>query len=383
MHILITHGSMSRTRALHLSAWQLAAIVLGVVMVLLTLSGAIYHFIFLKAAREGWPVVSHIVRFVVRDEFAQRDRFMRENLDAIATRLGEIQAKMVRLEAAGERVSGLAGLKPEELRAAPVPPASATPAPGRTGGAPAPVPAPPTVPVRAAVPASAPGQGGPYLPRAGSSPSLEALQQQVSALDAAADQRADVFLLIESRLLERRLQALLVPSSQPVNGPVGSGFGFRADPFTGRSALHTGLDFPGDVGTPITAAAGGVVLLADWQPEYGQTVEIEHGNGLVTRYAHVSKVHVRVGDLVKRGQRIADIGSTGRSTGPHLHFEVLVDRVPQDPMKFLSGRVAAPPLPLAAAMPGAVLPPGARAPAPAAPVARPPQPLSPAPPVAR
>src|SRR5574343_1590163 len=115
MHILITHGSMSRTRALHLSAWQLAAIVLGVVMVLLTLSGAIYHFIFLKAAREGWPVVSHIVRFVVRDEFAQRDRFMRENLDAIATRLGEIQAKMVRLEAVGERVSGLAGLKPEEI----------------------------------------------------------------------------------------------------------------------------------------------------------------------------------------------------------------------------------------------------------------------------
>jgi murein DD-endopeptidase MepM/ murein hydrolase activator NlpD len=127
-----------------------------------------------------------------------------------------------------------------------------------------------------------------------------------------------------------------VPSTAPVEGPVGSGFGFRADPFTGRPALHAGLDYPAEAGTPIAAAAGGVVLLAETHAAYGQMVEVDHGNGLVTRYAHASKLLVRPGDLVKRGQAIAQVGSTGRSTGAHLHFEVLVEGVPQNPAKFLA-----------------------------------------------
>jgi murein DD-endopeptidase MepM/ murein hydrolase activator NlpD len=118
---------------------------------------------------------------------------------------------------------------------------------------------------------------------------------------------------------------------------VGSGFGFRADPFSGRAALHTGLDFPSEVGTPVHAAAGGVVLMSEVHPEYGRLVELDHGNGLVTRYAHNSKVLVKAGDLVKRGQVISEVGTSGRSTGAHLHFEVLVDGVPQDPAKFLAG----------------------------------------------
>jgi murein DD-endopeptidase MepM/ murein hydrolase activator NlpD len=132
-----------------------------------------------------------------------------------------------------------------------------------------------------------------------------------------------------------------VPNSRPVEGPVGSGFGFRSDPFTGRAALHTGLDFPADTGTPVAAAAGGVVILSERHPQYGNLVEIDHGNGLVTRYAHNSKVSAVVGDLIKRGQVIAEVGTTGRSTGPHLHFEVLVDGVPQDPAKFLAAGDAA------------------------------------------
>lgn len=121
-----------------------------------------------------------------------------------------------------------------------------------------------------------------------------------------------------------------------MDGPVGSGFGVRADPFTGRAALHSGLDFPADNGTPIVAAAGGMVASTEWHPQYGQLLEIDHGRGLVTRYAHLSKLHVRQGDLVKRGQRVAEVGSTGRSTGAHLHFEVLVDGAPQDPARFLA-----------------------------------------------
>jgi len=309
MQVLITHGRMAKTRVLNLSARRIIAAVLLLAMLLMLTSGAVYHFIFLKAAREGWPVVSPIVRLVVRDEIAQRDRFMRENLDAIAQKVGEMQAKLVKLEAMGERVSGMAGVKTEDLK----------------------------MPPRSGAPSGA--SGGRYVPV--TNPTLDELQKIVAGLDAATDQNTDVFTLVESRLLESRLLSLMVPNSVPVDGPVGSGFGFRADPFTGRTALHTGLDFPAESGTRIHAAAGGLVLESTWHPEYGQVVEVDHGNGLSTRYAHCSKVLVSAGSLVKRGQPIALIGSSGRSTGPHLHFEVLVDGVPQDPAKFLAGGEAA------------------------------------------
>ncbi len=326
MQIMITHGSLARTRVLHVNRFQAAGVLAALIVVLLLLSGTIYHVILLKAAREGWPVVSQIVRFVVRDEFAQRDRFMRENLDAMAHKVGEMQAKLIRLEAMGERVSGLAGIKAEELKVAPA-----------------------VVPPKA----GAGGQGGPFVPA--SSPSLEQLDGLMESLDEAAEQSGDLFTMIESRLFEKRLTALMIPNSRPVDVMVGSGFGFRSDPFTGRAALHTGLDFPAEVGTPIKAAAGGVVRSTDFHPAYGNLLEIDHGNGLTTRYAHASKILVSAGDLVKRGQVVAQVGTTGRSTGPHLHFEVMVDGVLQNPAKFLAGKPAAP-LRSAAADPAPAVP---------------------------
>ncbi len=301
MQVLITHGAMARTRAVQLSRFQLLGALAAVCLVITLLSGSVYHFVFLKAAREGWPVVSQIVRLVVRDEIEQRDRFMRENLDAMAQRVGEMQAKLVRLEAMGERVSSMAGLKPDDLKLPKV--------------------------------TQADGKGGPFVPAA--TPSLEQLQRTIGNMDASADLNTDLFMFTESRLLEVRLKSLLVPNTKPVDGPVGSGFGFRSDPFTSRAALHTGLDFPADHGTPIVASAGGLVVTTEWHPEYGHVVEIDHGNGLSTRYAHCSKVLVSQGALVKRGQLIAEVGNSGRSTGAHLHFEVLVDGVPQDPARFL------------------------------------------------
>lgn len=303
MQILITHGSMARSRVVHFGVWQLAGLAALLTVGLMLFSGAIYHFVFLTAARDGWPLVSQVVRFVVRDEIAQRERFMRDNLDAMARRVGEMQARLVELEAMGDRVSGLAGVAPDELK-----------------------------PLQR--PAAGSGRGGPFVPL--DRPSLDQLRQAIDGLEIVAEQRTDVFLLAESRLFEQRLARLLVPSTVPVDGPVGSGFGFRADPFTGRAALHTGLDFPADTGTPIAAAAGGVVSSTDVHPQYGRMLEIDHGNGLVTRYAHASRVGVKVGDLVRKGQAVAEVGSSGRSTGPHLHFEVLVDGVPQDPARFLS-----------------------------------------------
>ena len=314
MQVLIMNSSLGASRLLQFSRLQLGLVVAGVLLILVMLSGTVYHVIFLKAAREGWPVVSQLVQLIGRDEVAQRDRYLRENLDAMARRLGEMQARMVQLEAMSERVSGLAGIKPQELqqmlKAAPV------------GG----------------------GKGGPFIPATpGMAPaSLEALDGLLAELGAQAEQRTDLFTLVESRLFEKRLAALMVPNSRPVDGPVGSGFGFRSDPFSGRAALHTGLDFPADVGTAIHAAAGGVVLQAEFHPQYGHMIELDHGRGLVTRYAHASKVLVKVGDLIKRGQLIAQVGNSGRSTGPHLHFEVLVEGVPQDPSRFLATNTAVP-----------------------------------------
>jgi murein DD-endopeptidase MepM/ murein hydrolase activator NlpD len=309
MQILITSGSLARTRVLRLNRWQLALAAAGFAVLLTALSGLAYHYIFLKAAREGWPVVSQIMRLVVRDEFAQRDRFLRENLDAIAQKVGEMQAKLVQLEVVSERVSGMVGVKPEEIR-----------------------------PVVKSVVGGA--QGGPFLPAR--SVSMDQLRGIVAALDVQTDQRTDLFTMIESRLFESRLQALMIPNSKPVDVPMGSGFGFRPDPFTGVAALHTGLDFPAEIGTAVVAAAGGVVLMTEQHPQYGNVIELDHGQGVVTRYAHNSKLFAKTGDIVKRAQKIAEIGNSGRSTGPHLHFEVRLDGVPQNPLKFLASRAAIP-----------------------------------------
>jgi murein DD-endopeptidase MepM/ murein hydrolase activator NlpD len=310
MQILITDSSLVRTRALHFKRWQVALGGLLLGSMLLLLAGIAYHFVFLVAARDNWPAVNQLLKLSVRDEIAQRERVMRDNLDAIALRVGELQAKLVKLEALSERVTGMAGVKNDELKALPA----------RAKG----------------------GQGGPFVPT--SQPTLQEINEAIDHLDERTDIGSDVFTLVESRLFETRLQALLVPSSKPVQGPVGSGFGFRLDPFTGRAALHTGLDFPADPGHAILAAAGGMVIVSEPHAAYGKMIEIDHGNSLVTRYAHASKLLVKPGMMVKRGQQIAEVGNTGRSTGPHLHFEVLVAGVPQNPARFLAGQVKAPAL---------------------------------------
>ncbi|MGE5452551.1 MAG: M23 family metallopeptidase [Acidobacteriota bacterium] len=316
MQVLITTGATSRTRVVQFTPGSLALGLVAGTIPLMMASLALYHAIVLKAAQEHWPIISEAVRYVERQELARRDHYMRDNLDAMAGKVGELQARLLRLEAVSEKVADMAGMKPAELKA--------IDAPGK--------------------PASAPAMGGPLVsmvqdhPPPSNAASAAQLTQQLEALQALSERNTDIFTLIESRLFEKRLEALLIPSSAPVVGPVGSGFGFRSDPFTHRTALHTGLDFPGDLGTPILAAAGGMVLSAGPHPEYGQLVELDHGNGLVTRYAHTSKMLVKQGDLIKRGQKIAEIGSTGRSTGPHLHFEVLVEGVQQNPAKFLAGK---------------------------------------------
>jgi murein DD-endopeptidase MepM/ murein hydrolase activator NlpD len=298
MQLIITDARLARSRPIQLSGLRLGAVLLALSLCLMLVSAVLYHWVFLKGAREGWPVVSTLVRFVVRDEVAQRERFVRENIDVMAKRLGEMQAKVLQLESLGERVSGLAGLNPADIR-------------------------------------TKPGQGGALV--GGHDLSLQELQAALVDLDQLTQQRTDVMTVIESRLFEQKIKKLMVPTELPVkNVDLGSAFGWRIDPFNGHSALHTGLDFPSEPGAPIYAAAGGVVVTQEFHAQYGNMIEVDHGNNLLTRYAHSSRVLVKKGDIIKRGQKIAEVGTSGRSTGPHLHFEVLVQGVPQDPQKFLN-----------------------------------------------
>ncbi len=126
-----------------------------------------------------------------------------------------------------------------------------------------------------------------------------------------------------------------VPSILPTFGTFTSGFGYRRDPFTGRIKMHEGLDIAGPIGTPVYATADGVVIKAEWHHGYGKLVEIDHGYGYHTRYGHLSQIYVHVGQKVRRGQKIGAMGNTGRSTGPHLHYEVRVGGVPQNPIKYI------------------------------------------------
>ncbi|MCB2004830.1 MAG: M23 family metallopeptidase [Burkholderiaceae bacterium] len=298
MHLIITDPWLAKRQAVHLSGTRLVLSALLASLVLMLVAAAMYHWVFLKGARERWPVVGALVRLVVQDEFEQRDKFMRENLDVLARQLGEMQAKLTQLESLGERVSGLAGINAGDIK-------------------------------------SKPGQGGALV--TGRPLSVDELQATLADLDRLTAQRTDLLTVLESRLFDQKMRDMMVPTQKPLaDGNLGSNFGWRIDPITGRSALHTGLDFQADKGTPILAAAGGIVVVQEYHSAYGNMVEIDHGNDLVTRYAHASSVFVKKGDLVRRGQKIAAVGSTGRSTGAHLHFEVLVSGVPQDPQKFLA-----------------------------------------------
>jgi len=165
--------------------------------------------------------------------------------------------------------------------------------------------------------------GGPLLPVAGLEAELERLE---FAFDAMVDVAND-----------RDLESMAFPNRLPVVGrSVNSGFGVRRDPMTGRLARHMGIDIAAPSGTPIRASAGGKVRAAGYRGPYGYVVEIDHGNGLVTRYAHASRLYVRAGDLVMPQQKIAAVGTTGRSTGPHLHFEVIRNGVHVEPRNYLA-----------------------------------------------
>jgi murein DD-endopeptidase MepM/ murein hydrolase activator NlpD len=305
MQIILLHSG-SHARSVVLNGWRLTLAGMTIVAAIICLVMLLYYLTLRIAAHVDWPVLQRLTAVASTKEMAERDKYLKENLEAMAIRVGEMQAQLMRLDALGERVQGLAGIKPEEF--------NFKTAPGLGGAAPQP---------------TAPMHDEPLT--------LEEFEKVLDALAWDVEYRADYLNVVESALMADKIKSRLLPTTQPINiGYQASSFGWRLDPFSGRSGFHEGLDFAAPPGTPILAAAGGVVIAAEYHFQYGNMLEIDHGNDIITRYAHASRLLVKIGDIVRRGQQVAKVGSTGKSTGPHLHFEVLVKGIPQNPRKFLS-----------------------------------------------
>jgi murein DD-endopeptidase MepM/ murein hydrolase activator NlpD len=237
-----------------------------------------------------------------RDEVEALKAQSRLELDAVGRRLATMQARLLRMEALGERITEVAELDQGEFRFGELP---------ATGGPEAPTPE-----------------------LASSTPEFFLAMDQLS--DHLRSREAELELL-ESMLATRKYHDDVALAGRPVDkGWMSSGFGRRVDPISGRMAWHAGVDFAGKSGSNVVAVASGVVVYAGTRQGYGKLIEISHGGGYVTRYGHHEELLVGVGDVVKKGQTIGRMGSTGRSTGPHVHFEVLKDGRPVDPGRYVA-----------------------------------------------
>lgn len=239
-----------------------------------------------------------------------------KHLDAYALQLGEMQARMMQLDAQSERLAKLAGGKSVRDQAAEAK-LKVTPLPAPILNNPLPA-----------------NRGGPLVR---SAPLSEVeLQKKIAELMAQIEFNTEHLSDVEAKLLQKSVLKNTLPNSSPIEAAFNSSsYGWRIDPFNGNKAFHEGLDFTASTGTSIYAAAGGIVSSAEQTPDYGKIVKIDHGFGLETRYAHGSKLMVKAGQRVEKGQKIAEVGSTGRSTGPHLHYEIRLNGNPLDPRKYL------------------------------------------------
>ena len=221
--------------------------------------------------------------------------------DALAIRLGQLSAHIIRLDALGQRLVTMAGLEDGEFNFGTQPP-----------------------------------QGGPDSMEGAASLQSGEIIDLLDELESQIEDRTQQLDVLESLMFNRRLSNDVRPEGRPItSGWMSSGFGYRTDPFTGKRAFHRGLDFVSPQGSDVMAVAAGVVTYSGKLRNYGNMVEIDHGNGLVTRYGHNDENLVAVGDAVKKGEVIALVGSTGRSTAPHVHLEVIENGRPANPRQYV------------------------------------------------
>ncbi|NOR35475.1 MAG: peptidoglycan DD-metalloendopeptidase family protein [Woeseiaceae bacterium] len=305
MNVVIFGKGFGKPRQINLSGisvWAVAVICAGIVSVI----GFACGFWFSTMTGSG---VSMTEVAQLSDELqVQRDSIQsirqgnEDTLDALAIRMAQMNARVIRLDALGRRLTDMADLEDGEFDFN-----------------------------------TAPALGGPEEPVAtGSNVAIPELVESMAAFDDQLDNREAQLGVLESVLMGQNLKDRVYPQGRPVgSGWISSYFGKRTDPFTGKPANHTGIDFAGKHGDSVAAVADGVVTWSADRYGYGIMVEINHGNGYSTRYAHNAENLVAVGDEVKKGQAVAHMGETGRATGPNLHFEVLKDGRRVNPVNFI------------------------------------------------
>jgi murein DD-endopeptidase MepM/ murein hydrolase activator NlpD len=243
----------------------------------------------------GWS--AELVRQKAQIEDVRRA--LQEKVNALAMRVGQMNANVIRLDALGKRLTRMAKLDDGEFDFGNPPALGGETADGQ--------------------PAQIPN-----------------LTSMVDDLQTQLSSREQQLGVLENLILTRELNKQVYPEGRPVQeGWISSYFGRRSDPFTGFAAVHKGVDFAGPEGTVVSSVAAGLVTFSGERPGFGQMVEINHGNGLATRYCHNEKLLVKQGDMVRKGQDVSLMGSTGHSTGPHLHFEVLKNGTQVDPLRFI------------------------------------------------
>ena len=300
--ILVPNSQRGKGRNTTLSHRHLILIALVVLVALPVLVGIVsFHAQDMLSAYNADSLLAAQRRELAAQRAAVVDakRNAEAHLNALAQRLGQMQAQMMRLNALGTRLTRMAGLDAREFNFS----------------------------VEAAM-------GGPEKNANPANP--PELMDSLDRLTREIERQQERLSALENLLLDRKLNAAVTPSGWPVEGGwISSGFGVRADPFNGHQSQHDGVDIASSMGSPVLAVGDGVVSHSGDKAGYGMLVEITHESGLITRYAHTSTVLVRVGDRVQKGQSIALVGTSGRSTGPHLHFEVVRNGTAVNPMRYL------------------------------------------------
>jgi murein DD-endopeptidase MepM/ murein hydrolase activator NlpD len=278
----------------------------AVVMVLAIVGGTFFVGVGLGARHSAGNPINQLGNWsavLLRQQAQIEDvkRVLQEKVNALAMRVGQMNANVIRVNALGKRLTRMANLNDGEFDFG-----------------------------------NPPALGGSESGADGQPAQIPNLTAMVDDLQTQLSSREQQLGVLENLILTRELNKQVYPEGRPVqDGWISSYFGRRADPFTGYSAVHKGLDFAGPEGTKVTTVAAGLVTFAGERSGFGEMVEINHGNGLATRYCHNEKILVKQGGMVRKGQEVALMGSTGRSTGPHLHFEVLKNGTQVDPLRFI------------------------------------------------
>ena len=305
MNVVIFGKGLGKPRQLNLSGWSagLVAVVVAGVVSAFGFAGGYWYSSTTGSGVSSTELVGLTDELAsARENIATIRQENEDTLDAMAIRIAQLNARMIRIDAAGRRLVEMADLEDGEFDFDAVP-----------------------------------GLGGPEEPmQTGSNVAVPEVVEAMRDLDEQLDDREAQLGALENVIANQILSDRVYPQGRPVNsGWISSYYGKRTDPFTGKPANHTGIDFAGKAGADVVAVADGVVTYSAKRYGYGLLVEINHGNGYATRYAHNSENLVTVGQEVKKGQTVALMGETGRATGPNLHFEVLQNGRRVNPVNFI------------------------------------------------